>query len=343
MWLGKWSPIVYKFSSNWKELRTLLLTMQQLKREHRQLVANTTIFYFTDNSTTYWIAASGSSKWDKLHSLITEIKLIEQDLQCSLQVIHVPGLLMIQQGTDSLSRGVWMSPLHQLVNQQDFTRAVFNPLPWCPMLVQQYVSYFCRDEKWYNHPWDCPWNANNCFNRLTVWFPPPELARQVITFMLETWVEKPLTTRLSFSFPVSYCLSGGDFHAIWSNLIVSDPISLPLIGLPSFQYQYWFYIYHGMFGNTLRIGWTQLPLPTLPDGTGNKPHTCVGCRLGYSQKMRQPLLRCHFHGTGFPFLNGTVSRPCHSTYHLTCFSTVYPFTTRRNGNARKVDLVPLHL
>lgn len=53
MWLGKWAPIVYKFSSNWKELHILLLTMQQLKKEHRHIVTNTTIFYFTDNSTTY--------------------------------------------------------------------------------------------------------------------------------------------------------------------------------------------------------------------------------------------------------------------------------------------------
>lgn len=81
MWLGKWSPIVYKFSSNWKELRTLLLTLQHLQQDFRKKVANTTIFYFTDNSTNYWIAASGSSKWEKLHSLITEIKSIEQDLQ----------------------------------------------------------------------------------------------------------------------------------------------------------------------------------------------------------------------------------------------------------------------
>ena len=30
MWKGKCSPIVYKFSSNWKELQTLNLTLQRL-------------------------------------------------------------------------------------------------------------------------------------------------------------------------------------------------------------------------------------------------------------------------------------------------------------------------
>ena len=31
MWQGQWDPIVYRFSSNWKELKTLLLTLEQLK------------------------------------------------------------------------------------------------------------------------------------------------------------------------------------------------------------------------------------------------------------------------------------------------------------------------
>lgn len=201
MWLAKWSPIVYKFSSNWKELRTLLLTMQRLQKEHSHVVANTTIFYFTDNSTAYWIAAAGSSKWEKLHALIMEIKTIEQSLRCSLQVIHVPGLLMIQQGTDNLSRGVWMSPLDHMVDQHAYTKAIFDPLPYCSILVQQYVTKFCNQEAWYYQAWDQPWNATACFNRLTVWFPPPELAQQVITFMLETWVEKPLTTSALFFIP----------------------------------------------------------------------------------------------------------------------------------------------
>ena len=37
-------------------------------------------------------------------------------------------------------------------------------------------------------------DARTCFDRLTVWFPPPELARQLLSFLLETWVERPLTT-----------------------------------------------------------------------------------------------------------------------------------------------------
>jgi hypothetical protein len=202
IWMGKWSPVVYKFSSNWKELRTLLLTMQHLQRDTcRQKIFNTTIFYFTDNSTTYWISTKGSSKHARLHSLITDIKLIERDLECSLQVIHVPGVVMIQQGTDGLSRGIWISPLHEAINQRDYNRAVFDPLLPCSSLAQYYVTQLCGSEPWHYRAWDQPWETINCINRFTVWFPPPELARQVITFVLETWVERPLTTSALFFVP----------------------------------------------------------------------------------------------------------------------------------------------
>ena len=40
-----------------------------------------------------------------LHRLIKEIHLLELELECCLQVIHVPGLIMIDQGTDGLIRG----------------------------------------------------------------------------------------------------------------------------------------------------------------------------------------------------------------------------------------------
>lgn len=47
---------------------------------------------------------------DFTHKLIVEIKLMELKLGCHLVVIHVPGVLMINQETDGLSRGVWVSP-----------------------------------------------------------------------------------------------------------------------------------------------------------------------------------------------------------------------------------------
>lgn len=59
MWQGQWSPVVYRFSSNWKELKTLHLTLLQITDTDAASVHSTTVFYFTDNSTTYYGFASG--------------------------------------------------------------------------------------------------------------------------------------------------------------------------------------------------------------------------------------------------------------------------------------------
>jgi hypothetical protein len=77
MWKGKWSPIVCKYSSNWKELQTLNLTLQRLEEDDPASIRGTTVFYFTDNSTVYWISAAGSSKSPALHFLIEEIRTCE--------------------------------------------------------------------------------------------------------------------------------------------------------------------------------------------------------------------------------------------------------------------------
>jgi hypothetical protein len=201
MWKGKWSPVVYKFSSNWKELSTLKLTLLNLRKEAPAEVAGTTVFYFTDNSTTYWIASSGSSPSPPLHALIEEIRLLEMELDCCLQVVHVPGVVMIDQGTDGLSRGIWASPFHGLTDSLVLTRAIFDPLVFDADLVARYVLDYALPPLWRYQEWNQVWRAEDLFDRFSVWFPPPELARQALTFTLETWCERPLTTAALFFIP----------------------------------------------------------------------------------------------------------------------------------------------
>jgi hypothetical protein len=127
MWKGRWLPIVFKFSSNWKELLMLKLSLICIRHKDSQGIHGATIFCFTDNSTTYWIAASGSSGSPGLHKLIEEISLLKLgfELECSLQVIHVPGMIVIDQGTDGLSRGIWTSSLQGLQDSNCLTQAIF--------------------------------------------------------------------------------------------------------------------------------------------------------------------------------------------------------------------------
>ena len=104
--MGTGDLVVFKVSSHWKELATLTLTLEQLECEDSTDGKGCTVFYFTDSSTTYWIAGKGASSSPALHNLIEEIRLLELHLGCHLQVVHVPGYIMITQGTDGLSRGL---------------------------------------------------------------------------------------------------------------------------------------------------------------------------------------------------------------------------------------------
>ena len=233
MWQGVWTPIIYKFSSNTKELTTLLLTMQQLQNLGKQKVKGCTVFYFTDNSTTYYIAQANSSRSPHLHHLIEQIRLLELDLQCHLQVVHVPGLVMIEQGTDSLSRGVWCSPWHGIPDQQTIAAQVFSPIQPDFTLVHSIVKQFGLSTRWIYCDWHKLWTLYPVMDSFTVWFPPPELARQLLIKILTLWSERPLSTQALFIIPrvLSGFWQGLSRHIV--ELSVFSPSAYPLHVPPS--------------------------------------------------------------------------------------------------------------
>ena len=201
MWQGQWTPTIYRFSSNTKELATLLLTMSQLRTLPSEQLQGATIFYFTDNSTTYYISQASTSKAPHLHRLIEQIRLIELELGCHLQVIHVPGVVMITQGTDALSRGVWCSPFHGKLNQRELTANVFAPLAPDFSLVEDMVQQHSLPRRWTYCDWNTTWTEHPILDHFTVWFPPPELARPLLLFFLNLWSERPWSTSALFAVP----------------------------------------------------------------------------------------------------------------------------------------------
>ena len=227
LWMGQWSPTVYHFSSNWKELKTLLLTLQQLASDCPESLAGTTVFYFTDNTATYYISASGSSHSTGLHALIEQVQLITLKLRCHLEVIHVPGVVMIGQGTDGLSRGIWLSSLHPEVNQQELTAAVFDPMHPDMELAHDFATRLGNRLPVVYHHWDCPWGSG-LFHHLSVWFPPPELARQCLIGILESWMECPRTTGALLFIPrtLARCWLGLSRHIQLVDTIRPDAVRL---------------------------------------------------------------------------------------------------------------------
>jgi hypothetical protein len=108
-WMGTWAPHMSHFDSNWRELRTLSWTLERKLQQTTIQIQGGTLFYFTDNMVTYYIVNNGSARNPDLHQVVRDIKAMEIKLKCRVEVVHVPGKIMIVQGTDGLSRGVWVS------------------------------------------------------------------------------------------------------------------------------------------------------------------------------------------------------------------------------------------
>ena len=124
-----------------------------------------------------------------------KIRFIEVKLGCHLQVVHVPGTLMIHQGTDNLSRGIWCSPFHAQVDQCELTKNLFAPIKPDVQLVTDIIQRYGLDPRWTMCDWQHAWPSYDVLNQFTVWFPPPELARQLLLFLLFAWSERPLTSQ----------------------------------------------------------------------------------------------------------------------------------------------------
>jgi hypothetical protein len=195
-WMGAWMPAALPHTSNWKELNTLLLSLQQVQDDPDRCaaVSGTAVFYFTDNEVTYYIAHSGSSRYVPLHNLVMKIKDLERALQVHLEVVHVPGKAMIGQGTDGLSRGIWISPHHSSQPTATYTHSVFDPVHWSPGLTEWAATECGRQELPQLCNWDLAWDQQQVMHSFTLWLPPPPVARQLFGYLLSQWIESPLDT-----------------------------------------------------------------------------------------------------------------------------------------------------
>jgi hypothetical protein len=200
-WMGTWSPSVQSFSSNWRELRTLYQTLRRQK--DNPSLRHSTVFYFTDNLVSYYIMSSGSSTSPELHRLVLQIKRLELVMLCHLEVIHVPGKLMIHQGTDGLSRGLWMTPERTRWSSLKESSVALGPVPFCWQLarwVETTIGILPGSFTQHFGTLDL-WSFAQLQDRWSIWTPTPEVARQAISFFLDCWVERLLSTGAAFLVP----------------------------------------------------------------------------------------------------------------------------------------------
>ena len=101
---GLWGADAENASSNYRELRNLVETVEEEAQQGHLKGAE--LWLFTDNSTSESCFVKGSSSSPLLHELILRLRKVEVDVGFSLYFVHVAGTRMIDQGTDGLSRGM---------------------------------------------------------------------------------------------------------------------------------------------------------------------------------------------------------------------------------------------
>ncbi len=142
MWQGQWSPVVYKFSSNWMELHTLHLALLNVKSHGSGCVRGTMVFYLANTSAACLIAKTGQMSITYLHDCKWWVQCLELVLGIYLQILYIPGVVMIKQSSDGLSTGVWVNPFQQLSEQWLLTASVFAPLWPNAHLIESYINQY---------------------------------------------------------------------------------------------------------------------------------------------------------------------------------------------------------
>ena len=203
MWMGRWAEHVHSHSSNWKELKTLSLTLHRELARKDTRSRHTTLFYFTDNLVTYYVVNGGSARSPTLQAQIYDIKSSELSLQCVLEVVHIPGTSIIAQGSDDLSRGMWIS-----ANRVYTSANVLIPEVFAGVKLQDDWLNFLRDQV-PNFPtgpcrlgrWDQSLDDVTLLDTLSLWAPPVEMAATLLSEYMTLWTERPETTSAVFLLP----------------------------------------------------------------------------------------------------------------------------------------------
>ena len=188
--IGIWADDESDESSNWRELTNVVESLEDEAEGGR--LANTVVYFFTDNNTAEAAIYKGSSTSRKLLGLVIRLKVLEVEHSIHLTVCHVAGSRMIAEGGDGVSRGLLNEGVMSGESILSFIPLHLSAIDRCTHLLPWIYSWVgeklevLTPKDWYQlghdiRGWADPKNGEP-FSRPLLrkgvfgWFPPPSCA-----------------------------------------------------------------------------------------------------------------------------------------------------------------------
>jgi hypothetical protein len=214
---GVWPRHLQLNSSNWRELRTILYSLQRAHAKQQETgtraLDGTVLYVYTDNSTSASVINRGTSTSPELLRLVRGIRELESLLGCHVVAVWMPGsskddFSIVSQGTDGLSRGS--------CDEGAFAADAKSPLAYSPIdhacpepepaLVQAVLACLPHAEhrgevsSWLHQPHPL---------QPVVITPPQSLARLAIDQVLRWYAARHYTTGAALILPNNYASEWG--------------------------------------------------------------------------------------------------------------------------------------
>jgi hypothetical protein len=156
--IGLWGADDEDESSNWKEFENQVEALEQEAADGN--LANSMVFFYTDNSTVESCLYKGNSSSSKLFELMVRMRKLEMTHNARIIVSHVSGKRMIKEGTDGVSRGQLREGVTAGESMLSFIPSNEDPLDRAPKLKSWIQSWagesaeFLSPEGWFERGHD---------------------------------------------------------------------------------------------------------------------------------------------------------------------------------------------
>lgn len=206
--VGVWGSDDENESSNYKELENVVSTIEEEAASGN--LKGSALFFFTDNSTVEAALYRGNTTSRRLFMLVVRFRTIQFEYGMQVNVSHVSGKRMIQQGTDGVSRGnmtegvgagmemIQFIPLH--LGALERHKGLFD---WIKAWAGSNVEYLSPSE-WFTrgHDHDGGFTDAAGFWRINtkpgtfLWAPPPAAAEAAVEQLRRALIKRQQSTHI---------------------------------------------------------------------------------------------------------------------------------------------------